>query len=76
MDYDEYLTIWIAGVKKYLEKVPEESTSEAIKKLRILYWLDLIVKTIFYFVIAFFFCKSLDFGDRYLSKCEACNPNF
>ncbi len=76
LDYKEYMKRWNLGVKKYIEKVPDRITDEAVRKMRILYWLDFAVKTILYLCLAYLFCKFLKYGDNYLIKCNSCSPEF
>jgi hypothetical protein len=49
---------WTIGVRKHLLKLDGENLPQAKRKYRILYWLDTVVKTVFYSYLArkFFSC--------------------
>lgn len=59
MDYQQYTKNWIMGIRRYLLKLDDKSLPEAKRKFTVLFWVDLIVKTLFFTGILLMMYKGL-----------------
>lgn len=58
LDYQKYVDNWVIGSRRFLLKLNDNSIPEAKRKYHVLYWLDLLVKIIFYSFVFYMTYKS------------------
>lgn len=54
LDFNSYVDNWVIGSRRFLMKLDDSSIPEAKRKYVFLFWLDLIVKSLFVFGIGYF----------------------
>lgn len=48
LDYQQYIMNWVIGSRRFLLKLNDNTIAEAKRTYHFLFWLDFIVKTLFY----------------------------
>lgn len=74
IDYRDYIRNWVIGSRRFMLKLDDDTLPEAKRKLKILYWIDFVVKAVFSLGITWFFYNtyiSLTSSSelKYTSKC-------
>lgn len=73
LDYQQYIDNWVIGSRRFLLKLNDNSIPDAKRKYHFLFWLDFIVKTVFYAFVFYMVFKSYTTSN---SKVLSKKPEF
>jgi hypothetical protein len=48
LDYQQYIKNWVIGSRRFMLKLDDKSIPDAKRKFNFLFWLDFLVKIVFY----------------------------
>lgn len=54
LDYNQYIENWVIGSRRFMMKLDDANIPEGRRKFVILYWLDFIVKSLFFVGFSYF----------------------